>query len=335
MLFRDTGIRGRGDPDLTFDYALVRLYTVKIIVRFFFKIKVGLLVSKLIFFLVVLNGLAVIHSQSAQWIEAEGECYAVNITPEEARQKALSAARADAIQKAVGVKVSEETFSNVSEALTGTNASEFNDFFSKFNRTSSYGRIIEEEITNLPPVFNNDIPVYRVKLRAKVADEKGKPDPGFKAEIILKNPVLYDRGNPLANDIIDFKLWASKDCYLYLFNIMSNDSVQLVFPNKYISNNYYSAAAQQQEFEKQMKMINLTFYASLPTGKNIAVEGLMLIALKEKIDFSSPNLSRDGQNIIPTYKGALTDIMNWLVRIEMEKRTEAFAAFEIRRKTSP
>ena len=77
--------------------------------------------------------------------------------------------------------------------------------------------------------------------------------------------------------------------------------------------------------------MGMKFRVTLPEGKSIAKEAFYLIALKDKIDFVSYNFSKDKNNIIPTYKAAITDIMNWLIKIPTDRRTEAFASFEIRK----
>lgn len=280
--------------------------------------------------LAVLLFSADIYAQGV-WVEAEGIAYGANLTPEQAQQKALEDARAKAVDLAAGVTVRAESFRYVSESMKGDNASEFTDLFSKVSKTVSTGRIVEEEITKLPPSFEGNIPVYRVALRARVVTEVGEPDPAFTAEIIMKESVFYDRGDPAKNDIVNFKLWAGRDCYLYLFNIMSNDSLHLVFPNKYIPDNSYKTGVEVQNFEKRIKDLNLKFYVALPYGKESVTEGFLLIALKEKYDIPQGLLSADGSGILPGYTAAFTGIMNWLSKIPADKRTEATATFEIRR----
>lgn len=267
--------------------------------------------------------------QDGTWVETSASCLAVNISVDQAKKKALDDARSEAIKQVVGVRVSEETFRNVSEVITGDNASQFNDLFSKFNRTSSYGKIVEESVI-YKSELEGDYPRYTAYLRARVVEEKGIPDPAFTAEIVIGNSILYDRGSLDKNDKLMFKLWASTDSYLYLFNILSNDSVQLILPNEFIPDNSFITSKSEQIFEKKIKNTGMTFPVMLPEGKESVTEGLMLIALKEKVDFVSPNLSPGG--IISTYKAAITDIMNWLVGIPLEKRTESFQSFEIRKK---
>jgi len=287
--------------------------------------------TKVIIFisLMCLSFNSILTAQKTTWVKVSSSCLAVQITPDEAKQKALELARAEAIKQAVGLKITEETFRGVTEALKNGEVSEFRDVFNRFNLSSSFGKIIEEE-KRYTVEMDGEYPRYICHLRAKVVEEHGAPDPNFKAEIVLDRNSFLDRGTSKREEV-KFKLWASQNCYLYLFNIMSVDSVQLILPNKHISNTYFDRNKTEQDFEKQIISWGLKFWAGLSPGKSHAVEGLLLIALKEKVEFNSPNFSPDGSNIIPTYRAAITDIMSWLVAIPLDKRAEAFATFEIRK----
>jgi hypothetical protein len=271
-----------------------------------------------------------LSAQTGTWVESSASCLAVHISPEEAKNKALEIARSEAIKQVVGLKIVEETFRSASETLSDGNVSDFKDIFNRFNLTSSFGKIVEEE-KRYTMQFDGAYPRYFCHLRAKVVEEIGISDQNFKVSILLNKNMFFDAGKA-EEDKLKFKLWASQSCYFYLFNIMSSDSVQLILPNKYIPKVYFDAEKTEQEYEKQIINSGLEFNVRLPVGKNNVVEGLLLIALKDKIDFSSPNLSSDGFNIIPTYKAAMTDIMSWLVTIPLDKRVEAFATYEIRKR---
>ncbi len=270
--------------------------------------------------------------QKSTWVETTGRYLGANVTPDEGKARALDLARSEAIKKVVGVKVTEEIYRNVSETSLNENSSEHIDIFSRLGRTTSTGKITKEEYTIATEVENN-IPVYIVHLTAYVVEEKGEPDPGFNVKINMPRDVYYARSEISSEkDAVEFDIWASKNSYIYLFNIMSSDSVQLLLPNQYIKNNFYDTKKTEQEFENTMKNWEMKFNVGLPQDKNFGKEAFLVIALKEKIDFISDNLSKDGLSIIPTYRAAMTDIMTWLIQIPVDMRTEAFSSFEIRRR---
>ena len=271
-------------------------------------------------------------AQDGSWVQTTGRFNGANVTPEEGKKNALEMARAEAIKQVVGLKVTEETFRNISETQVGDQQLTYFDTFSRLNRSTSSGRIIEEDYS-IETVLEKDVPIYIARLNAKVVKEEGNADPGFKVNINMPGDVYYSRSDvPSENDAIAFKITATKNCFLYLFNIMSSDSVQLVFPNQYIENNYYDTNKDEQEFEKLMNFHGMKFNVYLPAGISMASEAFLVIALKDKINFTSENFNQDGLSIIPTYRAAMTDIMSWLIQIPADKRTEAFRSFEIRRK---
>ena len=144
----------------------------------------------------------------------------------------------------------------------------------------------------------------------------------------MSKSVFYVRG-PNRSDELTFDIWASKNCYLYLFNILSNDSVSLLIPNSYIRDNYYSVDKEVQEFEKGLS--NLSFEVALPPGKDYVIEALYIVAMKNKLDFVSNSLNGSEAGIIPGYQAAIADIQAWMIQVPRDQRTEALKSFEIRK----
>jgi hypothetical protein len=267
------------------------------------------------------------HAQTGKWAEVSGLCNGANITPEEGWKKAINNARANAIKEVVGVHITEEIYRNISETSVNESGKIY-DTFAKLSRSNSSGKIIEEEILDKQTVVENDIPVYKVRLRAKVAEDSGNNDPDFNVKIIMPKTVFYDRG-PNNSDELTFDIWASKNCYIYLFNILSDESVSLLIPNSYVRDNFYSIDKEIQEFEKDLS--NLSFEVALPSGEDNAVEALYLVALKNKLDFVSSGLNDIDEGIISGYQAAISDIQGWMIQVPRDQRTEALKSFEIRK----
>jgi hypothetical protein len=120
-------------------------------------------------------------------------------------------------------------------------------------------------------------------------------------------------------------------CYLYVFNLLSNDTVQLILPNKYLRNNLFNTEKKEQDYRRDIRQIEMHFTVGLPKELARAKEAIYVIALKDYMEFKSEHFTQVGNNTNPTYKSAMTDIMNWLVQIPAEQRTEAFQSYEIRR----
>ncbi|MGD0037105.1 MAG: DUF4384 domain-containing protein [Bacteroidota bacterium] len=269
-------------------------------------------------------------SQEGKWTITTGRYIGTDVTPDEGKKHALDIARAEAIKQVVGVKVSEELFRNVGELMNGKETEEYFDTFSKLSRSTAVGRILKEQVQYITTI-ENELPVYKVTLRALVAEEEGTPDPTFKVELSLRNPLLFDRGDVSKNDGLQFKIIATQHCYLYVFNLLSNDTVQLILPNKLVRNNLFDIEKKVQDYERDIRQMEMRFTVGLPKGSGRAKEALYVIALKDNIKFNSEHFSQEGNNTIPTYKSAIIDIMNWLVQIPAERRTETFQSYEIRR----
>jgi hypothetical protein len=296
-----------------------------------------LLIKKVTYFIFFLLTFTIsIRAQECTWVEGEGEWRVVNITPEQAKFNALNLARENAKSKVRGYKLTEQIYRSITETMTGTNASEFYDAFSKFVSLKSDARIIKEEKPIYTYQLDGEDQVIKVKLKACVIEEKSLEDPSFKVDLKLNKSIFYDKSYKLGDgEKIIFTINSTRDCYLYLFNILSNDSVVLILPNKYITDNKFVLGQREQEFEKKIKTLGMNFYAELPEGKEQAIEGFFLIALKEKIDPPADIFSNDDINKTFTYKTAFRDIVNnWLGKIPLEKQTEKFEKYEIRKAES-
>jgi hypothetical protein len=264
-------------------------------------------------------------------LESTGHCYSTEVTPEDGWRRALQDAEANAIRDALGVTVSGHTFQLTSESMKGDKPTDYLSTFSELNTTTTSGRIIAEQIIDSTLSTEGNIPVYSVRIRATVAKDKGETDPAFQVEIHLNKDVYYDRGNIDRNDQVNFAITASEDCYLYIFDIMANDSVMLIMPNVYFKDNFYSSAEGQEGFDRKFAKLPYDLKVGLPPRKDLTTEMIYVVALKKKIDFHSSNMTEKSSGILPTYQSAILDLQKWLVRIPRDLRTTASAPFTIKK----
>jgi len=285
----------------------------------------------LLLFLTILS-VAPLYSQTdTSRVEATGKCWSTSVTPEEGWLRARRDAEANAIRKALGITVNATTFQATSEAMQGGKSADFLSLFTEINTTTTCGRIIAESILDSSLSTESNIPVYSVKIEATVAKDEGQPDPGFQVEIHLDKDVYYDRGDIDRNDAVHFSIKASQNCYLYIFDIMPNDSVLLLMPNAYFSDNSYTLSEGIEGFARKLAKLPFQMRVGLPQNKNIATEMIYVVALKKKIDFYSSYMTPESAGIIPTYQSAFVDLQKWLVRIPQSMRTSNFAVFTIKR----
>ncbi len=264
-------------------------------------------------------------------VEATGRCYSSVVTPEEGWSRARQDAEANAIRKALGIIVNARTFQATAETMQGNKPGDFLSLFTELNTTTTSGRIIAETVLDSTLTTQSNIPVYSVKIAATVAKDNGEPDPAFQIEVRLDKEMYYDRGNIERNDAVHFAITASQDCYLYIFDIMANDSVLLLIPNVYFPDNSYSVSEGAEGFARKLAKLPFQLRVGLPPKKDITTEMIYVVALKKKIDFYSPHMTGESLGIIPTYQSAFVDLQKWLVRIPQELRTSASAPFTIKR----
>lgn len=140
------------------------------------------------------------------WVDAIGKCHqGPNMTTEEAQRRALEKARRNAIEQALGVEISA-----IETQLRSETQQDFHESFMTLSHINLYGRIVDRKEPIWAPVENVQfspgeppIPLYCVTLRAKVAKEKGKPDPSFQVDIQLNNgKVTFLEGDEMILHII-------------------------------------------------------------------------------------------------------------------------------------
>ncbi len=264
------------------------------------------------------------------WVEATGRCYSTDVTPDDGWRRARQDAEANAIRNALGLKIAAETFQVQAESMEGSKPVDYFSTFSELNMSTTAGRVISEEILDSTLTTENNMPAYSVRLRALVCKDRGEPDPNFKVDLSTDRGVYYDRGALERNDAVMFSAWANQDCYMYIFDIMANDSVMQVIPNIYARDNFFSAADGREGFEKKIGALPFDIRVALPPEKETTTEMLLLVALKKKIDFTS--LSLGAGLTESSYRSALLDLQKWLVMIPQDLRATASASFVIKKR---
>ena len=255
----------------------------------------------------------------SEWFNGKGVVTLANITPEDAYQMALGLARKDALSKA-----GEEIIGLTSRKIqTGTNTDVYDQFI-QFTQSITRGRILEEVIIKngieLQQISSTGVTRsdYVVEINARVSPEFGRSDPDFNIELDLDKSV-YSSGESLY-----IELTASKDCYVTIFNLYSNDSLQVVYPNYMSSDNrLYSGStriipSEDDGWELTVRLAN---------ERSIDQESLFVVGTREKNPFSKAGNDLD-YGLLSTGE-ALIAINKWLINIERYNRTQAMVTYTI------
>ena len=233
--------------------------------------------------------------EATAWVE-----YHEDITKAQAKEKAIRRALKHIIETYSGMEISSTSLSILAE----TNLKMDLDHFSQLTNTMSSGMILEKEILE-GMLIGSDF--YTVTLKAKVGKLKGERDPLFKLEADL-NRESYQNGDEMIINIS-----SSKDCYVYVFNILSDETVSALLPNQYLEENYLAKGTSIRVPPEKGKITK--FRVDLPEGKSQATEMILVLGIKADKDTKSKDFDLN----IGDYKMALTQLMEFIMGFPRER----------------
>lgn len=281
------------------------------------------------FIIIILSPLGSLAQRYSQLDTAttEGLASMAEMNQPQARTAALNEARAEAVRIVAGVKIQSESIGIKSESMQEGKTTSLQDFFASVNRDVAYGHVVKEEVLEEGPVTFANISgkppqlYYKVKIRSQVAIEQGEPDPTFSLQV-KTNKTIYRENETMT---IDIK--ATQNCYVYVFNIMANDSLIVLFPNLYVQNNWLKA-----DSTLHLMPEGLSLQVSLLPGMQRATELIYVVATKQRYKFA-PEWSDEDEVLrsTATKSFAFIELPRWLANIPPDQRTDRVAAYEIHR----
>jgi hypothetical protein len=256
--------------------------------------------------------------QDAKWVTVEGIAPIENVTKSEARKMAIDNARREAVEKVVGVDILSETMVinyNVSGDVV---------------RTIPHGKVIgveilKEDVELIPPKNPGEAPflAYKVKIRALVAEEKGRADVFFKLDAQINRTVFKE------GDFIEIKVTPSKDCFVNIFNILEDEKVLVLFPNRFSRNGFVKANTTLVFPDDADRKRGITLRAFVDEGKEKVDEIFHILALKEPLQL---NTAKFKEGIFGIYNGQsalVNDLVKSIVGIPLQDRAEKFIQYRI------
>lgn len=236
------------------------------------------------------------------WYEVTTSIKVENITPEQAREKAIQKACQLAIEQFAGIEITGRT----SLIQAESNSEITMDHFSKLINQVSNGIILEKEILKeMNFVFDEGI-MKSVTLKVKVGKQEGKADPYFSIDAGL-NKTYFQDGEELLLSVTP-----SKDCYLTIINIMSDENVTTVFPNQFRKDNFVKANELFELPNENDNKLGIMFKVHLLPDKLEDTEIIKIIATKEPVSI----------NINSDFNTAFEALQNWLVTIPRDQIEE-------------
>ena len=225
------------------------------------------------------------QAQKAEgWVDATGECYqGPNMTRDEAQRRALEQAEDKALEQVCGVEIRSLT-----AQIRIETQQDFHEAFRQLSMATIYGRIVDRKKPFWVLVENGQfrpgelpIPHYCVSLRAKVQKEEGKPDPSFQVTLKLNDGKLTF----LEGDEMILHITPTKDCYITVFNVLSDNTVLVLYPPQ--------GRARQVALARQILSIpsederqqGVHFRVGLMPDKTRDAESVWVVATKDDIPF--------------------------------------------------
>jgi hypothetical protein len=221
-----------------------------------------------------------------------------DMTMGNAREKATAKALKNIVEYYCGVEVSNTSLSIVAE----TNLQLGMDHFSQITNIMSRGIILKKEILEARHTPYNNESIYIVTLKAEAGKLEGKRDPFFEIEASL-NRNQYQNGDEM---IININ--STKNCYIFVFNILSDENVIALLPNEYLKNNFIRRGTTLRL--PPSDGVITKFRVGLPEGKASVSEMIMVIGIKAEDDIVEKNFDMQ----IGNYNLALTEIMEFIMK---------------------
>jgi Domain of unknown function (DUF4384) len=172
-------------------------------------------------FVVVLLVQATAWAQVKKVTNAFGVALIANITPEQARSKALDEAKVDALRKA-GVEEWIQSFDYLDKK---EEHNQFSEFFHSVTSVQTMGNVTSWEVVKEQKKLEGNNLLYEVFIDAEVRVYKTKTDPGFQIRISGISPVYKNE------DKLTFDVLANREGYLSVYIIDHQSTVSRLFPN--------------------------------------------------------------------------------------------------------
>ncbi len=250
------------------------------------------------------------------WVEVEDtRNFSNSVSPDRATQELLQILRNKAVTLKVPANV--EVTSLLTDMMSESEgASREQTAWSGFFRSTVSGVITAEQILidNLENLENGY--TKTVRLKAYVEPVNGQRDPGFYVDVALENNLLK------SGDELAFSVTPSKDCYLYVFNLMADQNIMLMLPNEYFEDNFIKGGTTMQIPDPVIRKYRKFRVGTMP-GEDMTSESVYIVCAKEEVPVIR-DLPRIGTSI-QSFSGKSQDFVNlqrWLTNIPLDQRVE-------------
>ncbi len=283
------------------------------------KMKVRVFLLFLVFLLQAAFFVPSVFTQDSTWVTVEGMAAMENVTKEEARRLAEKDAMRRAVEQVVGIDILAETIV-IDYKVSGD-----------IIRALPYGKVIDKEIIeqNVEKIQQHKKATphltYKVKMRVKVFKESGKKDPFFKIQANINRQVLKE------GDDVKIEVTPTNDCYVTIFNILEDDKVIKLIPNRFRKGNFVKGNETFIFPDEDDRRRGIKLQACVGKEKKSVVETYYILGTKQPVSFDSDKYVEGIFGIYNGNSSFVRDLIKEVVEIPLSERAERFLQYRITR----
>jgi len=172
---------------------------------------------------------------------------------------------------------------------------------------------------------------YKLTVRATAARMAGTDDPNFKLQAVM-NKAEYSDG-----ETGQLTVTLGEPAYLYIFNVGSDSSISILFPNRIFKDNYVAPGVfHYPSPEQQGQGVNLRFAAAEGQVSQHLREYMEILATKIPLDLSQSKI-REAINRPLSIRDTApnTELAKLLLKLHRDQVTATTVAYEIYRPPQP
>lgn len=165
----------------------------------------------------------------------------------------------------------------------------------------------------------------KLTMNYYVEPVKGQRDPAFMVDAHLQNNLLK------SGEELILSVTPGQDCYLYLFNLMADQNIMLMYPNEYITDNFLPAGKTLQIPDASLRK-RLRFKVAPLPGKELSSESVYVVCTRSAIPVNT-NLPRIGKTLPVIEPGSknFLELQRWLTTIPLNQRVEQNLVYHVAR----
>ena len=270
-------------------------------------------------------------SDNCTWVESRARVsFGEQDTKHQARAQAISEARVKAMERLLGVHVQHHFLDFQQESsLKGEVL-----LTEHLLRVTQLGRILKEDILSAGPVDLKGCTacLYEAQIKACILPLQDRSDKDFRVHLSLNQSRFYD------GDEAQITVAATRDAYVYVYNVDTEWNASLIFPNDYAPENRVLAGGTFSYPNEALRGKGIRSVARLSPGSNVSAEMIRVVATKvplpqSLVDPSGPTSPEGSLHISSELhgNGSFLKLMHKLQSIDLEWVEDA-QAFTIQKR---